>query len=68
MVDPVKVGVWVVAIRICPMVEVVMVMLEPLIKLATPQPVPFEAINCPVWVGAVVVPVPPLAMATVPER
>jgi len=53
---------------IAPGVEVVMVMLVPLIKVATPQPVPLLAISWPVWVGAVVVPVPPLEMLTTPER
>ena len=53
---------------IAPGVEVVMVMLVPLIKVATPQPVPLLAISWPVWVGAEVVPVPPEEIPTTPER
>ena len=46
-----------------PAVEVVMVMLLPWIKVAGPYLVPVEsaARSWPCWVGAVVVPVPPLA-------
>ena len=54
---------------ICPAVVVVMVMLEPAMRLvgAYLAPVPSAANNCPVTVGAVLVAVPPLATAKTPE-
>jgi hypothetical protein len=63
------VGVAAPAMVICPAVEVVMVMLVPLIKVVGAYLSPVESAprSCPCRVGAVVVPVPPLAGAiTVP--
>ena len=56
------------AMVICPAVEVVMVMFEPWIKVAGAYLVPVEsaAKSWPCWVGAVVVPVPPLIGAKAP--
>ncbi len=53
----------------CPTVEVEMVMLEPLTQREGVYLVPVESANrtCPCWVGAVEVPVPPLAGANTPE-
>ena len=54
---------------ICPAVEVVIVMLEPAMRLvgAYLVPVPSAARICPVTVGAELVPVPPLDTPKMPE-
>ena len=56
------------AMVICPTVEVVMVILEPLIKVMGAYLAPVESAprSCPCWVGMVDVPVPPLVTGRMP--
>ena len=58
------------AMVICPTVLVVMVMLEPLIKVMGAYLTPLESApkSWPCWVGAVDVPVPPLATESCPVK
>jgi hypothetical protein len=51
---------------ICPAVVVVMVMLLPATRLPTPQPEPAAIKSWPLLTGAVLVPVPPLVMGSMP--